>query len=128
MRSTRIRGRITKMDTILRGIEFAIGMVLGLVMIFFIARWLRYRYYRTSKRRGDDLPPGIRVRYVKDALKNYEQARRKGITPEQAKDAHVALMAAARDESLALDGKTLDALGREAVTMLKIACGVTETK
>lgn len=116
------------MDTILSGIEFAIGLVVGLVMMFFVARWLRYRYYRASKRRGDDLPPDVRVRYVKDALKNYEQARRGGITPEQAKQAYADLMIVAQDDSLPLDGKTRDTIGEETITMLKIACGVTETK
>ncbi len=48
------------MDAILSGIEFAIGLVVGLVMIFFVVRWLRYRYYR-SKLQGDDVPLDIRV-------------------------------------------------------------------
>jgi hypothetical protein len=114
------------MDTIFSGIEFAIGLVAGLVMIFFVVRWLRYRYYRASKLQGDDLPIDIRVHCLKVALKECERARRKGMSPEQAKEAHVNLIMAAQDKSL--PWKLRDSLGREAVTMLKISCGVTENK
>jgi hypothetical protein len=108
-------------DAIFTGIEFAIGLVVGLSMMFFVARWLRYRYYRNSKLRGEDLPPDIRVRRIKDALKDFERARLNGMTSEQAREAHVSLMTVARDESLPLDRKTLEAVGREAVAMLMIA-------
>jgi hypothetical protein len=108
-------------DAILSGIGFAIGLVIGLVMIFFAARWLRCRYYRASKQRGDDLPADIRAGYIKDALKDYQRARRKGLSPEQAREAYGNLMVVAQDNSLPLDQKTRDAVGKEVIAMMKIA-------
>jgi hypothetical protein len=108
-------------DGFLNGMEFAFGLIAGLAILFFGARWMRYWYYSRSKLRGDELPPDIRVRHVKIGLKHYEKARQKGMSPEKAAEAYGLLMAITGDESIPMDQKTIDAVGREAVAMMLIA-------
>jgi hypothetical protein len=108
-------------DKIIDGMEFAVGLVVGLIAIFLVARWLRFRYYRASKLEGDQLPADIRIGYVKDALKSFQLARKGGMSHQQALDAHAALIGITKDESLPLDKATLEAVGGEAVAMLMVA-------
>ena len=83
---TRSGGTDSLVNTFINGIEFAIGMVAGLVLLFYVARWVRLCYYRASKRTGDALPPDIRVRLIRDAIKGFARMRRSNPTEEQARD------------------------------------------
>jgi hypothetical protein len=118
---TRSGGTDSLVNTFINGIEFAIGMVAGLVLLFYVARWVRLCYYRASKRTGDALPPDIRVRLIRDAIKGFARMRRSNPTEEQAREATAIMMATADDDSLPLDAKTLAALKQETVEMLKLA-------
>jgi hypothetical protein len=104
----------------INGIEFAIGMVAGLALLYYAARWLRLCYYRASKKQGDELPRDIRVRLIQDAIKGFGRMRRSNPTEEQAREATATMMAAVDDDSLQLDAKTHAALKQEMFEMLKV--------
>jgi hypothetical protein len=70
------------MDAIWSGIEFAVGLVIGLTAIFFFIRWLRFRWYLMPWADSEKIPFDARQRMLRSAIAGFRK-KRPTMSPEE---------------------------------------------
>jgi len=104
------------MDAIWNGIGFAIGLVVGLAAIFFIGRWLRFRWYLTRWADRDQMPFDVRQRILRTAVAGFRK-RRAIMSPEERQKAAVQMLSIFGTDT-PMDAETQNELVAESMNML----------
>jgi hypothetical protein len=104
------------MTAIWNGIGFAIGLVIGLLAIFYIARWLRYRWYLTPWADPEKMPFDVRQKILRGGVAGFRR-RRPRMSPEERKEAAVRLLSIFGTDT-PMDSETQNELVSEAMQML----------
>jgi hypothetical protein len=103
------------MDAIWNGIGFAVGLVVGLAAIFFLVRWLRFRWYLTPWADGEKMPFDIRQRMLRTAIAGFRK-KRPTMSAEKRREAAV-LMLSASGTDTPIEAEIQDELIAEAFKM-----------
>jgi hypothetical protein len=104
------------MDAIWNGIGFAIGLVVGLAAIFFIYRWLRFRWYLTAWADKEKMPFDVRQRILRSAVAGFRK-RRPTMSPEERQKAAVQMLSLFGTDT-PMDAETQNELVAESMKML----------
>jgi hypothetical protein len=74
------------MDAIWNGIGFALGLIIGLALAFFSARWLRFHWYLTRWADKDKMPFDVRQQILRSAVATFRK-RRPNMSPKERNEA-----------------------------------------
>jgi len=86
------------MSTIWDGIGFAIGLVTGLVAIFYSLRWLRFAWWTMPWVNPEMMPLDVRQKILRSAIIKYQKDAIR-MTPEERQQAGTQMLSAALSDT-----------------------------
>ena len=105
------------MDAIWNGIGFALGLMIGLVLIFSSVRWLRFHWYLTRWADKDKMPFAVRQQILRSAVADFRK-RHPTMSPEQRSEAFGQMMSVFGTDT-PMDEETENELVTAAMEMLR---------